>query len=946
MQITSSNTLILNNYESTVYKELKDSLENCIKFYFSVAFINYEGLQLLIKSLEDLKENNTYGKVITSTYLNFSEPKALKKLATFDNVEMKVYNDAKRKGFHSKAYIFEYEDCYKVIIGSSNITASALKSNIEWNVEIISKKEDVFMLEVMDEFTNLWDSLEEVTSEFLEEYESFIKTIKERNQNSQRTYFEYDYKIEPNSMQIRAMTNLQKLRKYGEKKALVVAATGTGKTYMSAFDVKQFKAKKILFIVHREEILNKAEESFKRVMGSNLNTGFYTGKKKEDNASYLFSTIQTLNNNYQMFDKDEFDYIIIDEAHHTAGDSYQNIMRYFEPKFLLGMTATPERCDKADIYDMFDNNVAIEVRLHEAMEEELVVPFHYFGITDIEAVNLNGIKLDDTAAIAKALKINQRVDFIINQMNLYGHDGNKRKCLGFCVNIDHAQFMSDEFNKRGIKSICLTGLDNSSTREQYIKQLEDENNPLEVIFTVDIFNEGIDIPSINLVLMLRPTNSPIVFIQQLGRGLRKSYEKSYLTVLDFIGNHNRAFLIAIALKGSRYYDKDSLKVSVSNDFVNIPGNTFIQLDNISKERILKQLTFENFNAIRYLKEEYLSFKTLLHGKSPKFLMDYLKYEGAPDPIKYINKKGTYISFLSEVEKDTQYTEICSDTNYMKYLKYLSDMLPLCRPFEFSILIELFEKKVMNFTECKKAILRKVESVDDDSVLHTMETLNFNYYDSSQKKRWNPFITFENNEIKLINELEIILKNTLKRQYLIDTLHYGIARYNNTFEENNYGIPFFKLYAQYSMQEVALVSNYRKTHSSFRGSGLLTLENDYFLFVDLHKDSDIKDSINYKDKFLNRKFFQWQSPNSTMQSSQRGQNIIFNQKRGIHLHLFIRKFKDIDGVIQPYIYVGKINTVDYKDNKPITIKAKLEHPIPNNIFEELITKVEIKKDIDA
>lgn len=945
MENTYSNSLILNKNESNVYQTLHSSIETCNKFYFNVAFINYSGLQLFVDCLSKLNERNIKGKVITSTYLNFSDPKALKKLFDFDNIEMKIYDDNKRKGFHSKAYIFEYDDYYKVIIGSANITASALKSNIEWNVEIISKKEDPFIIEVLEEFTDIWDNLNEVTDSFLDEYEEFIKKIKEHNKKNV-PQFEYIYEIIPNSMQQRAITNLEKLRKYGEKRALVIAATGTGKTYMSAFDVKQCKPKKVLFIVHREEILNKAEESFRKVFGKQkITTGFFTGKSKEYDKQFIFSTIQTLHRHYNMFDRDEFSYIILDEAHHAAGDSYQKVLDYFTPKFLLGMTATPERCDNADIFEMFDNNVAIEVRLHEAMDEELVVPFHYFGITDIDEVNLEGINPDDTAAVAKALKINQRVDYIIKQMNLYGYDGDKRKCLGFCVNIDHAKFMCEEFNNRGINSVYLTGADTATTREKYMKQLENENDPLEVIFTVDIFNEGVDIPSVNLVLMLRPTNSPIIFIQQLGRGLRKSKGKEFLTVLDFIGNHNRAFLIAIALKGSRYYDKDSLKVSVKNDFMNIPGDTFVQLDKISKERILKQLEFENFNSMRYLKEEYLSFKSLLRGKTPKYLMDYLKYEGAPNPIKFINKEDTYVGFLSKVEDDSLYKELTFDKEYMKYLKFISDMLPLRRPFEFSILLEILDKEKMSLEECKKSILKYIENIDDDTVKHSMEVLNFNYYDSSQKSRWNKLVYLENDSLVLDSAFKSVLKDRTKKEYFLDTLHYGLTRYRNEFEETNYGKPFFKLYAQYSMQEVALASNYRKTHSSFRGSGLLTNDHGYYLFVDLHKDANIKESINYKDIFISRKIFQWQSPNSTKQDSERGKNIIHNKSRGVDLHLFVRKFKEIDKQIQPYIYVGKINTFKYEGNQPITIQAKLEHELPSRIYEELTNKVEIKNDID-
>ncbi len=932
-----TNTLIVNNYQTTVFNELKDSLKNCDKFYLNIAFINFDGLQLFLQLFEELNHKGVNGKIITSTYLNFTDPKALKKLNSFENIQLKVYNDIKKKGFHSKAYIFEYDEYYKIIIGSSNLTVSAMKRNIEWNVRVISKKDDVFTNSVMEEFIHIWDQLEEVTEDFLEQYESFIETIKSKKKKIGNTIFKYNDVIVPNKMQERAMFNLRRLRECNEKRALIVAATGTGKTFLSAFDVKQFHPKKMLFIVHREEILYKSEESFKKVLGAKIDTGFFTGRSKEMNAKYLFTTIQTLSRYYDMFDVDEFEYIIVDEAHHAAGDTYTKVLDYFKPKFLLGMTATPERCDQANIYELFDHNVAIEIRLHEAMDEELVVPFHYFGITDIDAVDFDGVSLNNASAVAKALKVNQRVDFIIEQMNLYEYDGNYRKCLGFCVNIEHAKFMCEEFNKRGIDSAYLTGEDHASKRTEYIDRLADDNDPLEVIFTVDIFNEGIDIPSINLVLMLRPTNSPIVFIQQLGRGLRKYEDKKYLTVLDFIGNHNRAFLIAIALKGSRYYDKDSLKVSVKNDFINIPGDTFIQLDRISKERILNQIEFENFNSMKYLKEEYNSFKALLQGKTPYYLMDYIKYDGSPDPIKFINKEKTYLEFLTKVEKDQRLIEIVADEEYLKFLRYISSMLPLKRPYEFQILLNLLNKESMDLKECKQVILKCIDTVDEDSVLHAMEVLNFNYYDTSQKNRWNKIVELNQGVLRLSSLFKNCLQESDRKQYIVDTLRYGLIRYKEEFNEVNYGIPFFKLYTQYTMQDVALVANYRKIHSSFRGSGLITFNQDYFLFVDLLKDSKIKESINYKDKFISRKLFQWQSPNSTSQGSERGKNIIKNKERNISLHLFVRKFKEIDGKIEPYIYIGKMNTIQYEGNKPITIVAELEHEVDAKIYGELVEK---------
>ncbi|MEM5596013.1 DEAD/DEAH box helicase [Niallia circulans] len=325
------------------------------------------------------------------------------------------------------------------------------------------------------------------------------------------------------------MENLNRLRSFGEKRALVIAATGTGKTYMSAFDVKQYQPKRMLFIVHREEILKKAKETFEKLLpNENFKFGLLTGNHKDKNADYIFTTIQTLSKCYSEFSKDHFDYIIFDEAHHATSNSYQSVIQYFDPEFTLGMTATPERTDNQNVFDLFDNNVAIEVRLHEALDDELVVPFHYFGITDIEEVDLSGVDINDITEITKRLKVNERVDFIIEKMRFYQHDGQKKKCLGFCASIEHARYMTEEFNKRGYKSACLTGEMSVDQRAHYINKLEDDADELEVIFSVDIFNEGVDIPTVNTVLMLRPTNSPIVFIQQLGRGLRKYEGKAFL----------------------------------------------------------------------------------------------------------------------------------------------------------------------------------------------------------------------------------------------------------------------------------------------------------------------------------------------------------------------------------------------------------------------------------
>lgn len=932
-----NNKLIVNSEKGNLLNELKKCLNECEKFYFSVAFINFSGLQLLLDSFKELEDKGVKGKILTSTYLNFTEPKALERINKFSNIDLKVFVATKEIGFHTKAYIFENKDEYKIIIGSSNITQRALKSNIKWNVSVISKKDDSFAKEVLEEYLNLWEDTSVLNEEFLENYKSFIEEIRKAEKRKSIDFSDYEI-IKPNHMQKRAIDNLNRLRHCGEDRALVIAATGTGKTYMSAFDVINYKPQKMLFLVHREEILRSAERTFRKlVKNKQKTTGLLTGSSKDINADYLFSTIQSMNIHLDKFNKDEFEYIVIDEAHHSASPSYKKVMEYFKPKFMLGMTATPERCDSESIFDIF-SNVALEVRLREALELNLVIPFHYFGITDIEGIDLNNVDINDVKEISKRLKVNERVDFIIEKMNFYGNDGDKRKCIGFCVGIDHAMYMAEEFNKRGIKSVYLTGQNSAEEREHYIKRLECEEDDLEVIFTVDIFNEGVDIPSVNLVLMLRPTDSPIIFIQQLGRGLRKHESKSFLTVLDFIGNHNKAFLIAIALNGSRYYDKDSLKVAVATQFANIPGCTNIQMDRIAQERILEQLNEENFNSMKYLREEYFEFKKMNGGKVPYLLMDYLKYDGAPDPLKFLNKEKTYIGFVANMEKDDELKKLLEDEIFLKILKELSSKLPIKRVYEFSILKYMLTHEEINPEKAKQEILKYIEDVDEVSVIHALNCLNREYYDSAQLKNNIKSFELKDGVLNSTWDFKKIIQNKKYRIYIEDVINYALIRYEKEFESKYYGVPFFKLYEQYQMVDTALLSNYTKIHSSFRGSGLITNGKEYFLFIDLHKEENIKESINYKDKFLDRQYFQWQSPNSTSQSSERGKNIIFNKDRKINLHLFVRKYKQIDGIVQPYIYIGKGNTVEYFGEKPITIKIKLDNIAPVSLYTEFVEKV--------
>ncbi|ADG92031.1 type III restriction protein res subunit [Arcobacter nitrofigilis DSM 7299] len=917
------NSLITNGSNSNFYTHLTKLLRECKSYYFSVAFINFSGLQLLLDSLEFCQKNAIKGKILTSTYLNFTQPKALKKLLEYENIDLKIYDTNHfQKGFHTKAYIFEFEDDYKILLGSSNITASAFKSNVEWNIKTVSKKDDIFTNEILSEFDTLFKQSFEVNTSFINEYENFYNKNKIEE-------FSYKRSFTLNSMQEEALYNLQHLRDKRQTKALVLAATGTGKTYLAAFDVKAYEPKRVLFIVHRENILIKAKNSFEKII-SNKTMGLYTGNKKEIDKEYLFTTIQTMSSNYENFLKEEFDYIIIDEAHHITSPSYEKVCDYFEPKFLLGLTATPNRSDEGNIYEVFDENIACDIRLNNALEHNLISSFHYYGISDIESIDYENIDILNISQLSKALMVNKRVDYIIEKMDFYSFDGKKRKALAFCASKEHANFMAEEFSKKGIMSIALTSGDSIEKREEYIKNLEDDNNDLEVICSVDIFNEGIDIPSINSVLFLRPTNSSIVFVQQLGRGLRKHKNKEFVTILDFIGNHNRAYMVAFGLLGDKIIDKESLKIALSNDFANI-AHAFISMDEISKKRVLEQIEKENFYSMRYLKQKYYEFKSLLSNKIP-MLEDYIAFSDHISPLDFISESKSYIEFLQKVEDKDEFKILCQDENFLKAIRFCEFLLPIKRVYEFVILKYLLTYKSCSEKQIFDLLNKELDFVCKDTIKHSFRYLNQEFFDKLQVQRYLKLVDLKENKLFITKEFEKILEKDTAKTFMEHSLNYGIITYKQTFKEKNYGLPFLKLYEKYNMLNIALVCNLDKIHTSFRGSGFLKHKDDFFLFITLQKDKMSKSS-KYKNNFLSKKLITYVSKPNMSSDKSDGLRLSQNIKYKTRLHLFVRKISHEDKKVQAFIYLGLCNSKSYEGNKPINITLELEREVRDELYEE-------------
>ncbi|MDD4156402.1 MAG: DEAD/DEAH box helicase [Candidatus Cloacimonetes bacterium] len=925
--------LLVNNYKkgAKVFNYIEKELGKCDEFYFSIAFITNSGLNILLNTLKDLEGRGIKGKILTTNYLNFNDPKALKRLLSFSNLEVKIFDNG---NFHSKGYIFKHRHDYTLIIGSSNLTQEALTKNEEWNIKVSSLENGELLKDTLEEFNDAWDRASDLTIPWIEEYAKVYNQTKIFTLNRIKKVFEKK-KLKPNPMQEKALKNIQELRDKNEGKGLLISATGTGKTYLSVFDVQKFNPKKMLFVVHREQIAKKAMESFKHVFGELKSMGILSGTSKKIDCEFVFSTMQTLSKDsgLELFNRDEFDYIVIDEVHRAGAPSYLKILEYFTPKFLLGMTATPERTDGFNIYQLFDYNIAYEIRLQEALEQDMLCPFHYFGVSEI---TVNGQLLDDNSDF-RFLTSEERVKNIIDKAEFYGHSGERVKGLIFCSRNDEAETLSKIFNNVGYQTLSLSGASSQEEREQAIKRLEQDvtDNKLDYIFTVDIFNEGIDIPHINQIIMLRPTESSIIFIQQLGRGLRKTNNKDYVVIIDFIGNYQKNFLIPIALSGDRTFNKDTIKRFVAEGSSVIPGCSTIQFDKISQKRIYDSINNSNFSTIKFLKDEYNALKVKI-GSIPK-LSDFFNF-AAIDPQLIINYSKSYYNFLIKVDKDYN---IVLNQRQIKFLEFLSLELSNGKRIHEIIIIEELINKGYTTREEISCILGDFDIFNDISGLDSaLSILNNGFLNPSNLQKYNyvKFIKFENDIIKISDDFKKTLDNNFL-YILNDLIIYSKLEYEKSYK-NRYNNLNISLYEKYSRRDACRLLNWVKDESSVI-YGYKIKHNTCPIFVTYHKDQDIIESIKYEDQFLNRNIFSWMTKNNRTLNSKEVLDIINHKENNLKLLLFVKK-DDADGT--DFYFLGEMEvmhfaetTIKNKDNKNlpiVNIKFKLDTSVREDIYNYL------------
>ena len=913
---------LLTNYtDSTFLATIQTNLRTCKEFLFSVSFIKKAGLILLSKDIKAALERGVKGKLITSTYQNFTDIESLDfflKLAfAFENFECHLDDDCfydeknfSTNGFHTKGYLFEFENRCEIIVGSSNITRYAILKNIEWDLVVNCRKQDEVYQCACKEFNDLWKKTHVLSQERINLYAQKINFAIER--------WDMDYdlaeqKVKPNYMQRKALKELNRNRAIGISRALIISATGSGKTYLAAFDALNFSPDRLLYVVHEGSILRKSLETFQEVFGGLKTCGMYTGEAKEMEADFLFSTNVSMCRSLNLFNKKEFDYIIIDECHHAVADTYLQIIDYFEPEFLLGLTATENRMDNKDVVELFGNNIPYELRLRDAIINDLIVPFHYYGIRD-ELVDYGLTDSEERRLIAQ-ISNEDNCEFIYQQIENHRPQGQKLKALAFCRNIQHARMMAENLGEH-YHTAFLSGRNSTGERLRAYNDLQSENKELEILFAVDILNEGVDIPGVNMVLFLRPTESSTIFIQQLGRGLRKFQNKSYVTILDFIGNsYKRSVHIALALGSlSKGYilEKKLLKTMVKEDFRILGLEQYgvsINIDDLSKEEILHHIDNENFNQIRYLKKDYNNFKSYL--KSPTFPkhMDYVNSDYAPNLLKFMKikidgkKTNSYYGFLKGIgEEIPLFTD-----EQISAIDYISSLLPLVRRHEYLIVKHLLNG-VISESEIRHLIADDIVGFSDEQFDHALRFLN----EGGVVQQSDGNIDFRCNVDPEFKE------------YVSDLLEYGLSQYLVRYTDDE----DFLLYQDYRQDQVLLKILENPKHNQL---GTYYKNGNMYVFAGLKKDDSVQEHLNYKDKFLDNETFQWESIANIKADEER------KQRESTQTFVFVRKVESENGITLPFTFVGAGRLHNPRKNATtngsILYDIHMNNPLPDDLMED-------------
>lgn len=913
--------LLVNEREENLWTTLRYELLHSKSFTWAVAFIGENMLVPFKLVMSDLAKKGISGTLITGDYLGFNSPKVFSELKKIPNLNVKL---AQIDGFHAKGYFFDHGDYQTSVIGSANFTGGAMLKNYEWALRVSSKQNATLTQNLHQKLVDLENNAIELTDDWIAEYAENWQPVRKVN------VVKKSKKIIPNQMQKAALAELDGLVKQGQNKALVVSATGTGKTYLGAFAVKEYRPRRFLYLVHRAQIAKKARNSFYQVIGGNeKDFGLLSGNHHDLNAKYLFATIQTMSQDgiLEKIVPDEFDYILIDEAHRAAAPSYQKIINYFKPKFWLGMTATPERMDEQNIYEIFDYNLAYEIRLRDALEEKMLTPFHYVGVEDYEK---DGEVIDETSNLAHLVD-QKRVDYLLKQIDYYGYCGKQARGLVFCGRRDEAKKLAELFSKRGHLSQALTNEDSEKRRNEVVKKLE--RGELEYIFTVDLFNEGIDIPDLNQIIMLRNTQSSIVFIQQLGRGLRKYPGKDYVTVIDFIGNYKNNYLIPIALNGDTSRDKDQVRKEATLP-LQIDVST-INFSQVASEKILTSLDRIKLDGMRQLRDSYQELKEKL-GRIP-LLVDFYQY-GSTSPEVFAKNKSLahYGEFLQKMGENIKLTDY--ENSVLSFVT--KELLSGKRVHELVLLDELLTTESVNLESYKHFLFQHGAYVNK-AVLNSVENiLSLDFFDvkhgkTTKKKQYGGKGLIEivdNHTYRLSDDLQNSLEHPTFAQLLKDAVKTGLLLSKKYDQQRQ-----FTLYEKYDRKDVCRLLNWPLDVSAPM-YGYRVGEKETPIFITYKKDDQDKRNAVYNNSLEDGRSLRWYTRSPRHLNSPEVEKLL--KTPDMKLYLFV---KQSDSVGKEFFYLGeaeiqknsvKEEKIGSKKKVAVGMNLVLKQPLATKMYELL------------
>lgn len=886
--------------------EIERDIACADKIYIIVSFLRLSGINLIYDDLQKFCSNPEHElRIITTTYCGITEGKAIERLATLPNTQIRISYNTKIERLHAKAFIFERNSgMHTAYIGSSNLSKSAQTDGLEWNIRVTNIENPHIIKAAIATFEQYWNSnnFEDFNEGGIKRFYEQIK--KEHDGPNDNTVL-HNYSILPHQKQI--LDRLQIIREAGINKNLVVAATGTGKTVISAFDYKINFANKIpngriLFVAHREEILKQSLFTYRGVLMDANFGDLWVGKYRPGNIEYLFVSVQTFNSNYEeIFEKlpsDYYDYIVIDEAHHLVANSYRKIMEHFTPKILVGLTATPERMDGQSLLPDFCNRISAEIRLPQALEEGLLTPFQYLCISDNTDLTdddfMSGNKYISSKIISR-LCTKERVTLIVQKLKYYLADENKCKALCFCANTEHARFMSAELNKAGFKSAFLT-VDNSEERTDINKKFT--NGEINYLCVVDMYNEGVDIPEVDTVLFLRPTESITIFLQQLGRGLRLAPGKQILTVLDFVAQLNQKYDYAGRFRSLMKRTDKNIVEQIKNGFTLLPCGCSIHMEEKAKEYVLQNIKAAIYNKNRLINE--------LHSYSVcPTLSEFISNNG--QDIRLIYKNNLCWTKLKKGAGWCNYTE---DSNTRKYEKGLS---------------KLVHFNTVSFFKFIKATITNQCQIDCKDEKDETFALMF-YYILYQNNINKVGINSISEAIKRLNSYPLFIQEIEEIvDYLIDNL------YIKTFYIGS-GLPLaLEQYGCYTREDIFTIFGRQTAEKCMQGSvsGVFNFEeyNTEAFFVTLNKsDADFSPSTQYDDYVISEYKFHWQSQNNDSHTG-RGRRFVEQKENNKKFLLFVREQKkDGFGNTCPFHCFGLVDYVRSYGDCPMNIEWKLQEPV--------------------